>query len=96
MSIDPAAMKRYRATALRRAEQRRTENEARHARATTVAEEVARFLRVEFGATRVVAFGSLSRAEGKWFDLRSDIDLAAWSIPKDRYPEWTTLAPGTP
>jgi predicted nucleotidyltransferase len=43
-----------------------------------VAQKVAHLLRQKFGATRVVAFGSL--AHRKWFSQWSDIDLAAWGI----------------
>ena len=47
-------------------------------RAWEVAQKAARLLRQKFGATRVVAFGSL--AHRKWFGQWSDIDLAAWGI----------------
>ena len=40
-------------------------------------------LRERFGATRVVAFGSLTRCE--WFTPWSDIDLAVWDIPPDAF-----------
>jgi len=48
-----------------------------------VARAAGRLLRGQFGATRVVAFGSLARREefGPW----SDIDLAAWGIPTDQF-----------
>lgn len=48
-----------------------------------VACRAAHLLREEFEATRVVAFGSL--AHRAWFSPRSDIDLAAWGIPADRF-----------
>jgi predicted nucleotidyltransferase len=47
-------------------------------RAWRVAQAAAEVLRQQFGATRVVAFGSLARRE--WFTPWSDIDLAAWGI----------------
>jgi predicted nucleotidyltransferase len=47
-------------------------------RAWSVAQAAAEVLREQFGATRVVAFGSLARRD--WFTLWSDIDLAAWGI----------------
>jgi predicted nucleotidyltransferase len=43
-----------------------------------VARAAAKVLREQFGATRVVAFGSLAHRDG--FTLWSDIDLAAWGI----------------
>ena len=47
------------------------------------ARTAAKLLRETFGATRVAAFGSLARRSsfGHW----SDIDLAAWDIPADRF-----------
>ena len=52
-------------------------------RAWRVAQEAARVLRQQFGATRVVAFGSLARRD--WFTPWSDIDLAAWGIPPEAF-----------
>lgn len=52
-------------------------------RAWDVARAAARLLCERFGATRVVAFGSL--AHRAWFNPWSDIDLAAWGIPADRF-----------
>lgn len=48
-----------------------------------VARSATRLLRDRFGATRVVAFGSL--AHRAWFGPWSDIDLAAWGIPDDQF-----------
>jgi hypothetical protein len=45
-------------------------------RAWQVAPTAADMLRHQFGATQVVAFGSLARRD--WFSPWSDIDLAAW------------------
>ena len=52
-------------------------------RAWRVAREAARVLREEFGATRVVAFGSL-RSRNLYTEW-SDIDLAASGIAKGSY-----------
>jgi predicted nucleotidyltransferase len=54
-----------------------------HADAWSVARAAARLLKEQFGATRVVAFGSLVDAER--FGLRSDIDLAAEGIPTGEF-----------
>jgi predicted nucleotidyltransferase len=43
----------------------------------------AEVLRRRFGATRVVAFGSL--AHRAWFSAWSDIDLAVWGISSDTF-----------
>ena len=48
-----------------------------------VARTLARLLREKFGATRVVAFGSLT--DRAWFGPWSDIDVAAWGIPAERF-----------
>lgn len=37
----------------------------------------------QFGATRVVAFGSL--VHGDWFSETSDVDLAAWGLEGEEY-----------
>jgi predicted nucleotidyltransferase len=47
-------------------------------RAWRVAQAAAELLREQFGATRVVVFGTLARRE--WFTPWSDIDMAAWGI----------------
>jgi len=52
-------------------------------RAWEVAHIAARLLRERFGAARVVTFGSL--AHRTWFGPWSDIDLAAWGVPADRF-----------
>ena len=52
-------------------------------RAWEVAHIAARLLRERFGAARVVAFGSL--VHRAWFGPWSDIDLAAWGLPPDRF-----------
>lgn len=49
-----------------------------------VAREAAALLRSRYGATQVLAFGSL--AEGRHFSERSDIDLAAEGLrPSDHF-----------
>ena len=58
--------------------------ERRRERAWQVARRAAALLRDRFGATRVVAFGSLARGEG--FTRWSDVDIAAWGIsPSDTF-----------
>lgn len=57
--------------------------EARWQQAHRLARRAAKLLHEEFGAERVVLFGSL--AHRAWFTEWSDIDLAAWGIPPDRF-----------
>jgi predicted nucleotidyltransferase len=52
-------------------------------RAWRVAQAAAELLREQFGATRVVAFGSLAHRDG--FTPWSDIDLAAWGIASGEF-----------
>lgn len=56
---------------------------ARKKRAFNVAHEAASILRNGFGASKVVIFGSMVTEE--YFHSFSDIDLAAWGIPSDRF-----------
>jgi len=81
--IAPETMAVYRATARAREAQRREAVDERRERAWNVARRGAECLKSEFGATRVVVFGSL--AEGTYFDERSDIDFAAWGTPREAY-----------
>ena len=57
--------------------------EERFKQAWQVARQAARCLRSEFGARRVLVFGSLSNKD--WFHQWSDIDLAVWGVPPERY-----------
>ena len=52
-------------------------------KAWTLVPQLASLLREQFGATRVVVFGSLTHRDRytRW----SDIDLAAWDIPAERF-----------
>src|SRR5438876_11138308 len=55
----------------------------RQKQAWAVARNAARVLREEFGASKVVVFGSL--AHRAWFTQHSDVDLAAWGISPNRF-----------
>ena len=55
----------------------------RRQRAWRAARQAAQVLREQFGAQRVVIFGSL--AQRGWFTRWSDIDLAAWGVPDERF-----------
>jgi uncharacterized protein len=78
-TIAPEVMARYRRSAQVRETVLQRESEQRRQVAWSIARRAAHLLREEFGATRVIAFGSL--AHGAWFGPRSDIDLAAEGIP---------------
>lgn len=55
----------------------------RRERAWELARQAAAVLRQEYRAARVVAFGSLPDPER--FHPWSDVDLAAWGLPADRF-----------
>jgi predicted nucleotidyltransferase len=57
--------------------------EERWKQAWELARTAAHLLHHEFGATRVVAFGSLAHRD--WFGPWSDVDLAAWGIPASQF-----------
>lgn len=61
-------------------------------RAWKLVPQLAQRLKEEFGATRVVVFGSLTCKERytKW----SDIDLAAWGIPPERFYKAVAIVTG--
>jgi len=52
-------------------------------RAWEVARSAASLLKEQFGATKVVAFGSL--ACRVWFKPWSDVDLAVWGVPSEKF-----------
>lgn len=82
-SITPELMERYQRFARALSQARDAEVERHRQIAWGAARQAARALREEFGATRVVVFGSL--AHGAWFGSRSDIDLAVEGIPPDAF-----------
>ena len=74
----------YRAAALRRQEREQRELAHREERAWELARRAAALLRMEFGATRVMVFGSL--VHKGCFTPWSDMDIAAWGIrPVDTF-----------
>ena len=52
-------------------------------RAWDTAYRIAAMLYKDFGASHVAVFGSL--AQGTWFSKSSDIDIAVWGIPTEKY-----------
>lgn len=81
-TIAPEKLAEYLAGAREREQARRRDLEARRKRAHTAATAAARVLRQDFGATRVLLFGSLL---GGAFHERSDIDLAIEGVAPERF-----------
>ncbi|MCP4164488.1 MAG: nucleotidyltransferase domain-containing protein [Chloroflexi bacterium] len=73
----------YRATAQKRWMMREEERKARRQRAWTVVQQAVSLLKRDFGATRVLVFGSM--VTGRRFELTSDIDLAVWGVQGEDY-----------
>jgi uncharacterized protein len=76
--ISPSQLKVFRTAARKREAVLKIQLEERRQRAWIIAHEAAGILKEEFGASRVVAFGSLLQPNR--FHLSSDIDLAVWDI----------------
>lgn len=84
LKVTPEEMAVYRATARRRWVQEQRELAQRRERAWELARQAARLLKAQFGATRVVIFGSLVHED--CFTPWSDVDIAAWGIaPEDTF-----------
>lgn len=85
MSLDvtPEQMARYRATARRRQTEKARQRTLRRQRAWEVAHQAGQILKEQFGARKVVLFGSALFAER--FHERSDIDVAVWGIDERDY-----------
>lgn len=74
----------YRRVAQARRQQEQRNLTGRRERAWVLARRAATLLREQYGATRVVVFGSLAQ-EGR-FTPWSDVDIAAWGIgPEDTF-----------
>lgn len=83
LNISPEKMAEYRAGARKREAERQAALDERFELAWQLARHGADTLRSQFGATKVVVFGSL--VNRKRFFERSDIDIAVWGIPEQLY-----------
>jgi predicted nucleotidyltransferase len=85
LELSPEEWKTYRpdTIAAQRSEDERKAIRQRRQKAIRLARRAAKLLREEFGAKRVMLFGSL--AHRGWFTRWSDIDLAAWGIPPKKF-----------
>ena len=80
--LSPEELKEYRIR-LDEHFQNRKVDEALLQRAWYTAHRIAAMLYDDFGATQVAVFGSL--AQRNWFSKWSDIDIAVWGIPSEKY-----------
>ncbi len=66
-----------------RGEQEKAKQQERFRLACQIARQAAELLQQDFGASKVMLFGSL--AHRRWFSATSDIDLAVWGVAKSDY-----------
>jgi predicted nucleotidyltransferase len=83
LDVTPEQMAVYRATARRHLRRQRQEMARRREQAWVVARRAARLLKEEYGARRVMLFGSLARDNP--FHPRSDVDLIVWGLDEKLY-----------
>ncbi len=81
VELTPAEQQVYIEAARRRAQAEKEALARRHERAWALAREVANLLKRKYGASRVVAFGSL--VDRGRFTRWSDVDIAAWGLSVD-------------
>ncbi len=78
LQISPSQLEIYRRTAREREADLRRQVAERREHAWNLAHQAAQILKEEFGASRVVVFGSLIHPDK--FHFHSDIDLGVWDI----------------
>ena len=84
MALTDAQMQIYRAAAQQRQQQKRDRLQQRQQLGLGVAQQASELLKREFGAEKVVLFGSM-RSLAQIHD-RSDVDLAVWGLnPRDYF-----------
>ena len=76
-------MQAYIATARQRQQQRQTQLQQRRQQGLTLAGVAAEILKHDFDVSRVVVFGSV--LSDQTFHETSDLDLAVWGLPPERY-----------
>jgi uncharacterized protein len=82
--IHPSAqLQRYRAAAQQRRAKKAQALTLRRERAWHVVQHAAHMLQTQFGAKRVVVFGSVLSPQR--FHAHSDVDLAVWGLPESTY-----------
>jgi len=90
VEISPEKMAVYKRTARAREVAYQQAQQQRRERAWVLGRQAAHLLKAEFGAKRVVVFGSL--AHGEWFSARSDIDLMVEGLaPQIFWRAWCAL-----
>lgn len=87
--LSPEKLAQYRQRLDQQFQNRKVDEALLH-RAWQTAHRIAAMLYEDFGATQVAVFGSL--AEPETFSKWSDIDIAVWGIPNDKYFRASSIA----
>lgn len=83
LSLTSKEIESYRRAALLAKPKRRDDLKTRRLRSWRIARKAAKILKTEFGAEKVVVFGSL--VHPVLFHDRSDVDLAVWGLKGREY-----------
>jgi predicted nucleotidyltransferase len=83
MQVSKQKMDVYKATASRRLKREQEQLALCYSQKWALAKRAARLLKEQFGAQRVVAFGSITQKE--LFHLCSDLDIAVWGLDEKKY-----------
>ena len=83
MQVSKQKMDKYKATAKRRWKQEQQQLSLIYSQKWALAKKAAELLKEQFGAQRVVAFGSIIKKD--LFHLNSDMDIAVWGLDEKKY-----------
>lgn len=83
MSLSPEQLARYRIGLQQKLKQQQQAQLQKQQRGWQVARQAAQILKSQWGASKVVLFGSMLVATN--VHARSDVDLAVWDLPAHNY-----------
>ena len=83
MQVSKQKMDQYKATAKRRWKREQQQLSLIYSQKWALAKKAAELLKEQFGAQKVVAFGSITQKE--LFHLYSDMDIAVWGLDEKKY-----------
>ena len=83
MLLSPGQLARYRAGNQKRLARRRQNQHQRQQQGWRIARQAAEHLKSQWGASKVVLFGSMLLTPA--VHTRSDLDLAVWDLPETNY-----------
>ena len=83
MQVSKQKMDKYKATAKRRWKREQQQLSLIYSQKWALAKKAAELLKEQFGAQRVVAFGSIIQRD--LFHVHSDMDIAVWGLDEKKY-----------